>query len=70
MRDGAAADGRILVVVHLVLVDPGRVGRLALLVGARERPQRGAVEQRVVAAGQHAVEDLVVTVLAVVVHRA
>ncbi len=71
MGDGARADSGVLVVGDHVLLDiDGSCLLAGLLVQAVKGPNGMSLEQRVVAAGKDAVEDLVVAILAVVVHRA
>ena len=69
MRDGARADGGVVVVVGLVLLDLRR-GGVGVGVLAREGPQGRAVEVWVLPAGQRLVDDLVELVLARVVELA
>ena len=68
VRNRARTDRRVLVVGHLQLLKRQLDVLFPLVIQARERPDSVALEERVVAAGKHAVENLVVAVLAVVIH--
>ena len=68
VRDRARTDRRVLVVGHLQLLERQFDVFFPLVIQARERPNGVALEERVVTAGKHAIENLVVAVLAVVIH--
>ena len=68
VRDRARTDRRVLVVGYLQLLERQLDVLFPLVIQARERPDSVALEERVVTAGKHAVENLVVAVLAVVIH--
>ena len=69
-RDGAASDSRILLVGNCIFLNHKSLIVLTFRKASVERPKRLAVEDGVFAAGKHTVDDLIVTVLLVIIDDA